>query len=217
MAQTAARFHVFEALSWGFARLSRDNTLRCRLKTFFALEGQVQRFFQEVLRQSAYVRKKKPEPGFCEHYTICHRFGLSQKADESIPGIHWDARNGLILRYDGRAIAVIGFQAVKDAIVVLQIQGVAGSEQELNKILWRQLLIRFLFGIAVLGGCRTVRIIQASESDYFYQIKYAPDTSHVTSEQETRRADRLTAYFDGTAKAMGFEFDGRYWNYYLHR
>ena len=208
---------IIRYLIGAFGKISHDASFKKRSDAFVG-SGEADKLCQELLLSEKFLKKKEVlDAESAAHYSATFRYGYSFEPDPDNVDVYWDTRNGLILKHDGKAIAILGFKARKDCLTVMQVQGVKNSKSQLVPLRWQQFLVAYLMRLGGKAGYREMRIIQASDSNYYSQIANVADPQSVTPREEELRKKRLQTNHDGTARSMGFKLDrrGKIWTHPL--
>ncbi|MBI2612751.1 hypothetical protein HYW59_02975 [Candidatus Kaiserbacteria bacterium] len=132
-------------------------------------------------------------------------------------GINWDTEAGIVLRnakgrWKKKPVALVGFKPDWDMLIVEQLQGVGGKKKVFSSIRWERLLVWLLVTLAQeTGWYDEVCIVPARKLHWYdhpvgkkFKIKDSKKRAIRLKEHQTR----LSARYDGTARALGFKWDG---------
>jgi hypothetical protein len=147
--------------------------------------------------------------------SIRNRFGCSDTRDKDLAGVYWDSWNGLVLEFRNIPIAIVGFHARGDHVVIEQLQGIVhGVELGMQDLRWERLLVEFVTHMSRLAAFREIWIITASASRWYSKRDFWFDPDQVTDREENDHREHMRMRYDVTARRMKFVMreDHRFWS-----
>lgn len=129
------------------------------------------------------------------------RISSGHGEDEQSPGPYRDASYTIALYERNEAtkkiptrdeyLACIGFDVVRNRVIVTQIQGSRGKRKTLSLVKWERMLLAILIDWAKKNKFRQIKVIRAKDQNWY----------------QTHRAQQMFMHYDVTARRSGFSFD----------
>lgn len=149
------------------------------------------KYFKEFSKEN---QKKEEWLSTCSIYLYYHENARGYGCGR-FSKIYVDAVYSFVLFKVEDSVCNIGFNVEEDnTILVKQIQGVRGMQEELSLFRWEKMLLQIVIDWARENGFEKVSVIRAEDSEWYRK-------------EDKERCNRMYLKYDVTARRMGFKYD----------
>lgn len=152
-----------------------------------------------------FFKEGREERERCDAYSLyAYRSKKEGYGSVELHAIYVDAVFSFILFKDKNPIANIGFNIEADnSILVKQIQGVRGRQDELGFLRWEKMLLQIVMDWARRNKFKKISVIRSIDSKWH-------------RDYDKERRERMYLKYDVTARRMGFKYDVNKKLYFLY-